>query len=294
LRDDPYGRLLWTYQAVNACPIHKTMLEFACPCCGTVTNRNVRRPAWLFCGCGSKHCTDPRARAAGADEVWYAAQISDLLAKGFEKPDIKITRLREVVQTTFIPLFGDVHRTVRHCGIPYISIYGYKGKFYRMTIPNLLAAARSTGLSLVDLLTAPIDQLHPRIGPPTTIVAPQRKISKEKLRSMVAKALSMMPPENMSLRRVAKELGVSADRIVNNLPEITEKLTGCRNRRTMIGKARNDGIIVERMMAILEDSPSITDLSLAHQCGLSLFWNTQKLIAKARQLAISTPLPQAA
>jgi hypothetical protein len=96
------GRLPWTYQAANGCPIHKTMLEFACPCRGTATNRNVKRPAWLFCGWGSKHCTDPPARAAGADEVGYAAQISDLLAKGFEKPDIKMTRLREVVQTTFI------------------------------------------------------------------------------------------------------------------------------------------------------------------------------------------------
>jgi hypothetical protein len=35
-------------------------------------------------------------------------------------------------------------------------------------------------LSLVDLLTAPIDQLHPRIEPPPTTGAPQRKISKEK------------------------------------------------------------------------------------------------------------------
>jgi hypothetical protein len=295
LRNDPYGRLLWTYQAVNACPIHKTMLESACHGCGTVTNRNVKRPAWLFCGCGSKHRNDPRSRAADADEVWHATQISELLAKAFEKPDIKINRLREVVQTKFLPLFGDVDSMVRHCGIPLISIYGYKGTFYRMTIPNLLAAARSTGLSLVDLLTAPIDQLHPRIGPATTTtVAPQQKISKEALRSMVAKALSMMPPEIRTLGRVAKEVGVSADRIANNLPDIVKELAGSRNRRAMMGKARNDAIIVERMVAILEDNPSITDLTLAHLCGLRFFWNTQKLIAKARQIVAESSLPAAA
>jgi hypothetical protein len=149
------------------------------------------------------------------------------------------------------------------------------------------------GLTLVDLLTARLEDLRPRVGPPATAVRPRRILSKKELLVLVKAALAAMPDERSSLGSVAKKVGVSPTRIKNQLPEIA-KLIGDRQRRRHADIARRDAEILEKMVSILKKEPQKSSRSLAHECGFSLFPRTKKLVAKARELAEVTSYQEAA
>jgi hypothetical protein len=143
LRHDPYGRLLWTYQEVDDCPIHEIKLKSACGKCGVVTHRRALRPAGLYCECGHDHRHDEETCPANNETLWKATQISNFLAKAVEQPEVKITRLQEVLRGVLLPMFDSANDLLRHTGLPLNSFYGDHGHIRRMTIPGLLGTARS-------------------------------------------------------------------------------------------------------------------------------------------------------
>jgi hypothetical protein len=294
LRHDPYGRLLWTYQEVDDCPVHGIKLKSACDKCGLVTHRRALRPAWLYCECGHDHRHDKDMRPANSQTLWKATQISNLLAKGFEQPKIKITRLQEVLRRVLLPMFDSAEDMLRHAGLPFNSFYGHHGQCLRMTIPGLLGTAGSVGLTLVDLLTAKIEDLRPQVCQPAMTVRPRRILSKKELLVLVKAALRAMPQGRKSLAAVAKIVGVSVVRIKNQLPEIANELIGDRRKRLLAKMERNDAETLEKMVSMLEKEPQKSSQALVYQCGYSLSPRTKKLVAKARELAGMTSYQEAA
>ena len=273
-RQSVYERLLWAFQAVTVCPVHRLPLESICPFCGR--RQHVLAPRsrpgycsqcdrWLGRTCG--------ATAAGsdlADQLRVAETIGVLLAASPALPaDFGLDQLRENARS-IVRDAGGYRRFHARIGPSHV-----RGWIRRTNIPrlsSLLKLSHSQNVSLVRFLTE-------RIGSGDR---PDRKIvGKTHYRiagNVVEAALqaTLREPMPASLLEIANQLGYQSVASVRfRYPSLCREIAG--RRRTVVRPSRSHPTkapvpkdrIEEALVTELE-KPDYTDLrTVAASVGLS-------------------------
>ncbi len=230
-RQSVYERLLWVFQAVTVCPIHRLSLESICPFCDRRQHVLAPRSRPAYCS----ECGRWLGRTGGvaavdsdlADQLRVAETIGALLAASPELPaDFGLDQLRENVRSIVRDAGG--HRRFRaEIGHPHVRDWTRHTIIPRLS--SLLKLSHSQNMSLVRLLTE-------RIGSGNR---PARKIAgKAHYRvagTVVEAALqaALQEPMPASLLEIANQLGYrSVVSLRFRYPTLCSEIAG--RRRTVV------------------------------------------------------------
>lgn len=161
----PYERLLWAFQVVTACPVHRRPLESVCPSCGqtqyVLSSRSLpgccsRCYRWLG-RAGESASVDPEL----TEPIAVAEMVGALLAASPTLPaEFGLDLLRENVRGIMWGAGG--YKRLR-AEIPGAFVRGWIKGRSGPRMDSLVRLSRSVGVSLVRLLT---ERMNPGTKPP--------------------------------------------------------------------------------------------------------------------------------
>ncbi len=203
----PYERLLWAFQLVAVCPIHRRRLTTVCPSCGREQRAlsAKHRPGYCSrcqCWLGSDGAAD-NINDAGAQDIRVAEMVGELLAQGSSVPaDLGTELFRANVASASVsgrfPLRSgnrrrDVRDWVRYAAVPRMD--------------SLIALSRCLDVPLIRLLTERIDLAGGRTEPHRSPKA-HHKVANATVEAALRGALTAEAPA--SLLEIADKLGYKA------------------------------------------------------------------------------------
>lgn len=223
---DAYGRLLWSVEAVSACPIHGVrLISHKCGKEGR-KHRVIAETKWLpgaCMACGSIwfRCSDQPRQLATEVELWKAMQIADLIAQ-FPAASKLISKSSMVVGLAgLVSQFGDGKPCVaaRKAGIYKSVLWSWIQGRYLPSLGLFLDLCLSARVSLVSVLTgAPASCAGP--APEKKSSKPVRRKPPRNEREAALKRATLTEPPR-SLSRIAAEIGISSRHLQAQFPELT-------------------------------------------------------------------------
>jgi AraC-like DNA-binding protein len=269
-----YERLLWAFQAVTVCPVHRMPLESICPFCGQTLYVLACRSRPGYCS----HCDHWLGRARGAtsvgsdlaDQVRVAEMVGALLKTSPTLPaGFGTDLLRENVRTIVLDSGGyrrfragvchpHVRDWIRHADIPRMS--------------SLLKLARSQNVPLIRLLTERIGRRN-KLDQKFVWKVHYRVASNLVEAALQAALKKLIPP---SLREIASQVGYgSVAPLRFRYPALCREIAG--RRRSLVRtshlhppKAPVPMDRIEEALAAELSKPDYTNLRTVAACvGLS-------------------------
>jgi AraC-like DNA-binding protein len=287
-----YERLLWAFQAVTICPLHRVPLESICPFCARRQYVLASRSRPGYCS----QCDRWIGRTSGvtffgsdlADQIRVAEMVGALLETSPTLPaSFGLDPLRENVRTIVRGCGGyrRFHAGVRH---PHVRDWIRHADIPRMS--SLLKLAHSQNVPLICLLTERIERGH-KLDRKFIWKAHYRVAGNVVEAALQAALQQHIPP---SLQEIANRLGYrSVDPLRFRFPALCREIAA--RKRTVVTTTRPHpmkapvpkGRIEEALIAELS-KPDYTDLrTVAASVGLSSARRLYKSFRDLR-LAIST------
>ena len=179
----PYMPLLWDFQCVTACPVHRVNLV-PIPKCGAPESEQLakqERPTLsgvcAHCGSIGYTCAHLEAEEASSQEVWVATELEQLLAaRGALDADVSDATLRAGIRALVIERFGgSVVRASVESGLTRSLVCTWlKGS--RPALPWVLQLCHHAGVSIVGLVKGKVQEADTKVaaGIATQKVVPRK------------------------------------------------------------------------------------------------------------------------
>jgi hypothetical protein len=220
-----YIPLLWFFEAVTACPIHKTHLTRS-----VCQIREYRRAfggpqlPWRCATCGGniRRCMEPSLDEPSESELWCSSQISELLdatPQNLEKErflqnvDILLERHHSMSFSSF----------TKSCSIAKGSAWGFLKQSWRVPMYFLLQISRTHGIGLVDLCIRDLTKIASEIvhlSPVQSTRKPKKICKPGQTAEALTKALN--DEAAVTLKAVARRVGCDHRTLIAQEPQLCE------------------------------------------------------------------------
>jgi hypothetical protein len=225
----PYGRLLWAFQAVTCCPIHRTRLVERCDC-GADDARGARLPKCLpnicvKCSCDLADTQDLDPEVPTLQELRHAKLVSELLmsevALGGELAGRDLSHFLGDSVTKYAE--GNAEWFARMLGVGKSTLFGWTRGLHFPDFAHIITIAESHGCSISDVLCGrsevvtrnPMDSWSNPAGRITKAARkPQQKIDWDAVGKRLEEFLQADEP--LTLIEVGKSLGISPEALREN------------------------------------------------------------------------------
>lgn len=220
-----YEPLLWTFQAVTVCPVHRISLQEQCPHCNRTFSRfqTIYHPG--FCPC-CRYCLGGAGKPTADPFALYAVGQVEMLLETLQ-PHASAPLRPNMAQV--------VWNCVKHCTganqaafsrLTHISTTSLNDIIQSKSLPqlqHLLQIGYVTGISLVQLLTtgeieisAGTTTLNSKSYRPSRRTP--RKIDTADVRALVSRLLEILPP--LSSEEVVKRSGYDRKTLYVHAPDL--------------------------------------------------------------------------
>lgn len=159
--DALFGRVLWAFKAVTACPAHGLRLEPAS--CGAPSDLWAKGPRTVqLCGvcprCGSigMRCQRVEQKIASEREIWSAAQVGSLIAFASDGGEISAVSLRDGIRQCTERVGKWSRQRAIESGMTFDLIRGWLAGRNRPSLQGLLALAAYSQTTLVKIVSGAV------------------------------------------------------------------------------------------------------------------------------------------
>jgi len=251
--DAMYGRALWDFAAVSACPMHGTYLVE--PVCGSPQSQRVRATravhlSGLCPRCGMKRMRCQLGCPAVADRgaVRAAEEVGDLIAHASGGGDLDAATLREGIAQCIEITDRRRNRDLIRLGLTCAYIRDWTKGLSKPTLQGLLALSSEAGIRLLDVFQANVAKLsrqssfHYHYEGVTTAGRRVLPRSKKNVQTELKLLIQEEGIEHVSGLRLAQRLGVSTRHLRKNFPQVWAECQRVRedNRRIRTVKRQSE------------------------------------------------------
>jgi hypothetical protein len=240
-RKGPYERLLWNIRCVKACPYDRALLREVCPACGSKPARDTTRNVQERCHVCHADLRMPMDGVPTEKDLYVAANIGRLIADAYHGQSAHPDRLKEVWERIVFPLFETKIKAATHLGLTEALIYQSGTYTKRLKLKHWVQISWMLQVSLSDLLLKDISLIKPHLRPAEPVESKPR-VTKRELREKAFQVAQNCKGRKLSVRRLAREMGVGTTRIRTQLPGMARGLS--LQRRRDLAKTREKKIIL--------------------------------------------------
>jgi hypothetical protein len=229
----PYGRLLWTFQAVTCCPKHRTKLVERCDCGANDTRvpglAKCLPNICVKCSCDLGDTQDLDHEAPTARELRQAELVADLLvsevALGGQAPGRDLTHFLDDSVTRHTE--GKAARLACLLGVGKSTFHGWIHGWHFPDFAQIITIAESHGCSISDVLCGrsevatrnPIVPWSEHTRPSGNVVGiSHRKLDWDAIEKNLDDFLRAEVP--LSLVEVSQQLGIAKETLRQNRPAL--------------------------------------------------------------------------
>ncbi|WP_432260824.1 TniQ family protein [Cupriavidus sp. TMH.W2] len=280
--DTLYGRVLWEFAAVRACPVHRIRLMQ--PNCGSDSSKRVPGSFAIQlngvchrCGRLGMRCQAGQPVDASDEELWAAKEIGELVAFASGGGELSAEGLRRGIAESFESLGAAKCNMLKEVGLSPAYIQSWILGKQRPNLPGLLALASVCSWGLVGLFRDAATSAACST-PEKYVYRSVRRAPIEDLPvddAVVQAAFEEMLREGtecVSGMRLANRLNVSSQYLVDRFPAIWSACQLVRNDARMRGSLKRTqelaNLVASAAEIRLEDmGEAITERQIRHAMG---------------------------